>query len=150
MRSVLLALMLLSAPAAALEPNELLEDSALEARARDISQGLRCLVCRNESIDESNAALARDMRLVVRERLLAGDSDAAVVAYIVDRYGEYALLRPRATGSNLILWIAGPVMLILAGGLAFGYLRRGGAALAPDPLSSDEEARLRRLLDDEG
>ncbi|MFN6978963.1 MAG: cytochrome c-type biogenesis protein CcmH, partial [Gemmobacter sp.] len=105
-----LALGLLAAPAHAVQPDEVLADPALEARARAISTNLRCLVCRNESIDESNAPLARDLRLLVRERLLMGETDAEVLAYIVRGdetfagYGEYVLLRPTATGSNLILW----------------------------------------------
>ncbi|RMD49780.1 MAG: cytochrome c-type biogenesis protein CcmH, partial [Alphaproteobacteria bacterium] len=96
----------------AVEPDEMLADPALEARARAISKQLRCLVCRNESIDESNAKLARDLRLLVRERLKAGDSDEEVIAYIVDRYGEFVLLKPRARGVNLLLWLAGPLMLL--------------------------------------
>jgi cytochrome c-type biogenesis protein CcmH len=148
----ILALMaaLLAAPAFAVQPDEVLEDPALEARARELSTGLRCLVCRNESIDESNADLARDMRLLLRERLVEGDTDEEAVAFLVDRYGEYVLLRPTATGANLILWIAAPAML-LGGGLIAGlYLRKrstagaGGAAA----LSEEEKARLTQLLRD--
>jgi cytochrome c-type biogenesis protein CcmH len=140
----------IAAPAFAVQPDEILDDPALEARARDISSGLRCLVCRNESIDDSNAELARDLRLLVRERLVAGDSNEEAVAYIVDRYGEYVLLSPTTTGTNLLLWLAGPIMfgagLIMAG----VYLRR--RATAPEPavarLSAEEEARLRDILRD--
>ena len=149
MRACLLALALLAAvPAAAVEPGEMLEDPALEARAREISAGLRCLVCRNESIDESNADLARDLRLLVRERLLAGDSDAEVVAFITARYGEYVLLRPDASGANLILWVAGPLMLIVALGAAGLYVRgrRAPEHAAPDRLSAEEQARLDKIL----
>jgi cytochrome c-type biogenesis protein CcmH len=104
------------------------------------------MVCRNESIDESNAELARDLRLLVRERLVAGDSDAEVVDYVVDRYGEYVLLRPTAEGGNLILWVAGPVMLLLGGGIAALTLRRRRSSGPPAPLSVSEQARLDELL----
>ena len=140
-------LVLLAAPAGAVKPDEMLSDPALEARARAISQTLRCLVCRNESIDESNASLARDLRLLVRERLLAGDSDAEITAFLVARYGEYVLLTPDAKGANLLLWIAGPVMLIVGGIGAGLYLARRRAA--PEPaaaLNAEEKARLDELL----
>lgn len=144
-----LILCLLASPVAAVQPDEILDDPALEERARDISAGLRCLVCRNESIDESNADLARDLRLLVRERLVAGDSDEEVVDFVVDRYGEYVLLNPLTSGSNLLLWLAGPVMLLLAGGLGWGYIRRRSASepAGEDALSEAEEARLRQILD---
>jgi cytochrome c-type biogenesis protein CcmH len=147
-RLALLILLALAAPAAAVQPDEVLADPALEARARELSQGLRCLVCRNENIDESNADLARDLRLLVRERLVAGDSDAEVIAYLVDRYGEYVLLEPPATGSTLILWVAGPALLLVALGGAAVYLRRrrAGADAAPAPLSEAERARLAEIL----
>jgi cytochrome c-type biogenesis protein CcmH len=108
------------------------------------------MVCRNESIDESNADLARDMRLIVRERLVAGDSNAEVIDYVVERYGEYALLRPTADGANLILWIAGPAMLLVALGIGGGYVwsRRRAPARAEEALSPEEEARLKALLED--
>ncbi|MBT8409419.1 MAG: cytochrome c-type biogenesis protein CcmH, partial [Alphaproteobacteria bacterium] len=112
-----IAFCLLGSAAFAVEPGEVLEDPALEARARELSKNLRCLVCRNESIDESNADLARDLRILVRERLEAGDSDEQVIDFLVDRYGEFVLLTPRADGSNLILWIAGPAMFVLAMGV---------------------------------
>lgn len=135
-------------PAIAVLPDEILADPALEARARSISAGLRCLVCRNENIDESNAGLARDLRLLVRERLTAGDSDDAVVAYIVDRYGEYVLLDPTTTGANLLLWVAGPAALLVGLTGAGLYLRRRRnapeAVLAP--LSGDEQKRLSEIL----
>ena len=145
---VMLALMPLT-PALAVQPDEVLEDPALEERARELSKGLRCLVCRNESIDESNATLARDLRLLVRERLVAGDSDDEVIDYVVDRYGEYVLLQPRATGSNWLLWAAGPIMLVLALIIGLVYLRR--RETAPEPaetagLSDEEKARLRNIL----
>lgn len=148
MRRLILILALLAGPAVAVQPDEVLSDPALEARARQLSQGLRCLVCRNENIDESNADLARDLRLLVRERLVAGDSDSEVIAYLVDRYGEYVLLKPTATGENLILWIAGPAMLAVALAGAAVYLRRRRSApdAAPAPLSADERARLDEIL----
>lgn len=150
MRALLAALMIaLASPALAVLPDEILDDPVLEERARELSKGLRCLVCRNESIDESNADLARDMRILVRERIVEGDSDEEVVAFLVDRYGEYVLLNPPATGANLILWVAGPAMLVAALGIAGVYLRRRSAA-APsrgtEALSDDEAARLAELL----
>jgi cytochrome c-type biogenesis protein CcmH len=148
LRALCVALALWSAPVHAVQPDEVLPDPALEERARGISAGLRCLVCRNESIDESNAGLARDLRLLVRERLVAGDSDAEVVAFVVDRYGEYVLLRPTLGGANLLLWLAGPAMLLIAGGIAAAYLRRRARAVSPAGLSPDEEERLRELLKD--
>jgi len=150
MKRLILALCVIAAPAFAVQPDEILDDPALEERARDISAGLRCLVCRNESIDESNAELARDLRLLVRERLVAGDSNEEVVDYIVDRYGEYVLLNPTTDGANLLLWLAGPLMLV--GGLVTGglYLRRRAAASEPESerLSAQEEARLREILEE--
>ena len=144
-----LSLLAVALPAQAVQPDEILEDPALEERARDISTGLRCLVCRNENIDDSNADLARDLRLLVRERLVAGDSDEEVVDFIVARYGEYVLLQPRAGGSNLVLWLAGPAMLLLGVGIGLGYIRRRGRARAAgeaDTLSAEEEARLKEIL----
>ena len=149
MRRALAILLLISAPAWAVQPDEVLDDPALEARAREISKDLRCLVCRNENIDDSNAGLARDLRLLVRERLTAGDSDAEVVAYVVDRYGEYVLLSPKASGSNLLLYAAGPLALVIALGFGAAYLRRRRRAEAPvETLSEAERARLREILED--
>ena len=132
-------------PALAVLPDEVLDDPVLEGRARELSQGLRCLVCRNESIDESNADLARDLRLLVRERLVAGDSDEEVIQYLVDRYGEFVLLKPTLTGANLLLWIAGPVMAVFALLIAGLYLRKRRQTGKTDTLSAAEEARLREL-----
>ncbi len=143
------ALLTLTAlPAPAVQPDEMLEDPGLEARARQISEGLRCLVCRNENIDDSNADLARDLRLLVRERLKAGDTDDQVVAYLVDRYGEYVLLNPTAKGANLILWVAGPAALLigLIGAGIYVRRRRNAPEPAATPLSADEEKRLSEIL----
>jgi len=137
----------LAGSALAVEPGEILDDPVLEERARDISKGIRCLVCRNESIDESNAELARDLRLLVRERLVEGDSDEEVVDFLVSRFGEYVLLTPQANGVNLILWVAGPVLLLGGLGIAFAYLRRRDGGEAPDDLSEEERERLSQLLD---
>ncbi|KPQ08581.1 MAG: cytochrome c-type biogenesis protein CcmH [Rhodobacteraceae bacterium HLUCCA12] len=149
MRLILFVLMMLAAPlvpapALAVEPDEVLDDPALEARARELSAGLRCVVCRNESIDESNADLARDMRIILRERLVAGDSDDEAVQYLVDRYGEYVLLNPQPDGVNLVLWVSGPVLLLLGLGIAATTLRR--RARPEPPLSDAEKERLRDLM----
>ncbi|MBB97641.1 MAG: cytochrome C biogenesis protein CcdA [Rhodobacteraceae bacterium] len=135
-------------PAAAVQPDEVLEDPVLEGRAREISKGLRCLVCRNENIDESNADLARDLRLLVRERLLAGDSDTEVVDFVTDRYGEYVLLKPLTTGANWLLWAAGPLMFLLAAGTAVVFLRGRSRAETPVEagLSTEERARLQAIM----
>jgi len=150
MKYLAFVMCLLASQAIAVQPDEVLDDPALEARAREISAGLRCLVCRNESIDESNAALARDLRLLVRDRLLKGDDDTQVVAFIVNRYGEYVLLKPQTGGSNLALWLAGPAMLLVGGGIALTYVRRRSkAGETPNPqLNAAEEARLREIMKD--
>ncbi|MGC9368384.1 MAG: cytochrome c-type biogenesis protein [Paracoccaceae bacterium] len=149
MKHLFLALgLLLAVPAFAVEPDEVLDDPALETRAREISKGLRCLVCRNESIDESNAELAKELRVLVRERLVEGDTNEEVVEYLVDRYGEYVLLKPKATGANLVLWVAGPVLLIVALGIGAGYVltRRRGEEPSAGGLSAEEEARLKEIM----
>ena len=145
-RALLLALAL-AGPALAVQPDEILPDPALEARARAITGELRCVVCQSESIDDSNADIARDLRLRVRERIVAGDSDAEVVAFVVDRYGEFVLLRPPFNARNAALWLAGPLLLLAGGGLAFAFIRRKAAAPEParPPLSPEEQARLRDL-----
>ncbi len=156
-RATVLALVVaLAAPLAvtpslgALTPQELLDDPALEERARQISAGLRCLVCQNQSIDDSNAPLARDLRLLVRERLLAGDSDEDVIAFVVARYGEYVLLSPRFGLNTLILWGAPVAFLLLGGLIALAVFRRKSADVATaKPLSDDEKARLSKLLQDD-
>jgi len=150
LRAITLSLVLIATPVLAVQPNEVLSDPVLEARARTLSKNLRCLVCRNENIDDSNADLARDLRLLVRERLVAGDSDAAAISYIVDRYGEYVLLNPTSKGANMLLWVAGPLMLILGGAIAGTYVRRrrGQAEAGSVELSQDEEKRLAEILKD--
>lgn len=145
---ILLAL-LVGGGAWAVQPDEMLDDPALEARARDLSALIRCPVCQGESIDESNATIARDLRLVLRERLVAGDSDDQVIDYLVQRYGEFILFRPRATGTNLILWLAGPAMALGgAGGVALYLRRRRLQASTPAPLTETEQSRLDALLKD--
>lgn len=134
-------------PALAVQPDEILSDPGLEARARDISRNLRCPVCQGESIDDSNAPISRDLRLVVRERIMAGDSDQEVLDFVVARYGEFVLFNPRAEGANMILWLAGPGLLLLGGVVSVAYIRRRGQGLvAPEGLSTEEEARLRDLM----
>jgi cytochrome c-type biogenesis protein CcmH len=146
--AILLSL-LCTVPALAVLPGERLDDPALEARARDISRELRCQVCQNQSIDDSNAPLAADLRQLVRERIKAGDSDAQVYRYVTQRYGDYVLLRPPLRTDTLILWF-GPaaVLLIAAAALAIG-IRRRRVATAAAPLAPDEEKRLAALLDKE-
>ena len=148
-RALLLALaLMLPAQAWAVQPDEVMDDPLLEERAREISKGLRCPVCQNESIDESNANIARDLRLLVRDRLEEGDTDKEVVDFIVARYGEFVLLRPTIDGSNWMLWAAGPFMLVLAVFLGFVYVRGREKATAPheEALSAEERARLEQIL----
>ncbi len=138
-----LALAVAATPAFAVLPDEVLSDPALEARARALSASLRCLVCQNQSIDDSNADLARDLRIIVRERLVAGDRDEQVIDFVVARYGEFVLLKPRFSVQNALLWGA-PVVILLAGAaFAFSRARRGNAREAP--LTDEEKAALERL-----
>ena len=153
MKAFLLALILsvASAPAAispawAVNPDEVLPDPRMEERAREISKDLRCLVCQNQSIDDSNAPLARDLRVVVRDRLKAGDSNDQVMAYVTDRYGDYVLLRPPFKATTLALWI-GP-FVVLAAGVAL-LLRRLGNRTPEAELSEEESRRLQKLADSE-
>ena len=136
-------------PAAAVTPGEMLADPVLEARAREISAELRCLVCQNQSIDDSDAELAHDLRVLVRERLVAGDSDQAVLDYVVARYGEFVLLRPVLGLHTLLLWIAAPALL-LAGGLAAFLSARRNRPGPPAPLTGEEAAVLASLAAGEG
>ena len=147
MRALAFLFALLTAtPAFAVLPDEQLNDSALEARARAISKELRCVVCQNQTIDESDATLAADLRMIVRERLVAGDSDEEVKAWIVARYGDYVLLRPPFRGETVLLWL-GPALVLLLGGIGVAlYLR--GRTTPPPALNANEEAELERLLKD--
>jgi cytochrome c-type biogenesis protein CcmH len=154
MKRVLVAACLLAAlalsPARAVLPDEVMSDPAKEARARDLSRELRCMVCQNQSIDDSEAPLARDLRLLVRERIAAGDSDSQVIDFLVARYGEFVLLKPRFERQTLALWLV-PPLLLLGGGLALWiHVRRrakaGAEAGGGQPLTPDEEARLAALL----
>lgn len=144
LRATLLALLLTASPVLAVQPDEMLQDPALESRAREISRQIRCPVCQGESIDDSNAPISRDLRIIIRERLTAGDSDDQVIDFVVARYGEFVLFNPRASGSNLVLWLAGPAMLVVAGGIAFAAFRRKSAPEAG--LTAEEEARLKEIL----
>ena len=149
MRRLLLAfvLMLLAAPAFAVNPDEVLADPALEARARALSAELRCMVCQNQSIDDSNADLAKDLRLLVRERIADGDSDEAVLNYIASRYGEFVLLKPRFSMKTGLLWGA-PALLVLAGGLSLlVFARRRLGKPTGSKLTADEDDKLARLLE---
>lgn len=142
---ILLTLVGLAAPALAVQPDEVLGDPVLESRARAISAELRCMVCQNQSIDDSDASLAKDLRVIVRERLKAGDTDSQVMDFMVARYGEFVLLRPRFSWRNALLWVT-PVLVLALGALAaFLGLKRRRAAV-PQRLSAEEEARLKRLL----
>ena len=144
---LLLLLCTLAAPVWAVEPSEMLDDPVLESRARTLSEGLRCPICRNESIDESHASLSKDLRIILRERLVAGDTDAEAVDYMVQRYGEFILLNPQVTGVNWLLWGAGPLMLLAALGIGATAIRKRGLA-TQEGLSDDEEARLKEILRD--
>ncbi|MCZ0736998.1 cytochrome c-type biogenesis protein CcmH [Phreatobacter sp. AB_2022a] len=149
LRALAAALVLaLASPAFAVLPDERLADPALEARARALSQDLRCMVCQNQSIDDSDASLARDLRLLVRERLKAGDSDSQVLAYLVDRYGEFVLLTPRLSRQTVLLWAAPATFLVLGGlYILFALRRRRQVAPAPpEPLTDEEKARLDAIL----
>lgn len=146
MKYLVFILMLLATPALAVQPDEILKDPVLESRAREISKGLRCVVCRNENIDSSNADVARDLRLLVRERLTAGDDDKQVVDFVVARYGEYVLLKPPFSLSNIALWASGPLALFLGLIVAVVFIRRRPKD-KPDDLSAEEQARLATLLE---
>lgn len=143
-----LFLALLVQPALAVTPDEVLKDTAMEARARELSKELRCMVCQNQSIDDSDAPLAKDLRLLVRERLVKGDSDQQVMDYLVSRYGDFVLLRPRISIGNMLLWGAPLLVLALGGlGVVIAMRRRAQAATAPAPLTEEEKKRLAELVD---
>ncbi|MGE0039497.1 MAG: cytochrome c-type biogenesis protein CcmH [Xanthobacteraceae bacterium] len=153
LRLIIIATSLWTAPALAVQPDEVLSDPALETRARELSKELRCMVCQNQSIDDSDAPLARDLRVLVRERLQAGDSDAQVLDFLVKRYGEFVLLDPRFSGRTALLWLM-PVLVLLFGAvvlvLAWRRYRRATTADSPPaasaPLTAAENARLSRIL----
>ena len=146
-----LAAVIFASPAHAVQPDEILPDPAKEARARDLSKELRCMVCQNQSIDDSDAPLARDLRLLVRERIAAGNTDQQVMDFLVARYGEFVLLKPRVEGHTLLLWLVPPLVL-LGGGLALWLVnrRRNRAAAGEEgasfQLTPEEEARLEKLI----
>ena len=142
-----LCAVLLALPVWALEPSEQLDDPALEARARVLDHEIRCVQCQSEAVASSNANWAQDARKVIRERILAGDSNAMVKAFFVERYGEFVLMDPPKTGSNLLLWLAAPAMALLGIVVGFGFLRtRSQAGSDQDRLSAEEEARLQSIL----
>jgi cytochrome c-type biogenesis protein CcmH len=148
--SIVLVLSLLGGPALAVQPDEILKDPALEARARALSQELRCMVCQNQSIDDSDAPLAKDLRVLVRERLTAGDSDTQVIDFLVARYGEFVLLRPRVNAHTILLWLV-PFGVLAAGAIGLVlFLRRrridDSPVPAQFPLSADEKKRVAELL----
>jgi cytochrome c-type biogenesis protein CcmH len=148
-RFALAGLALLAAqPAIAVQPDEILKDPALESRARALSRDLRCMVCQNQSIDDSDAPLARDLRLLVRERLSSGDSDSQVVDFLVARYGEFVLLKPRFAWHNAVLWLT-PAAALVAGAVAMlvAVRRRRVARTTAAPLTPDEERRLAEVID---
>lgn len=147
--ALLALLMLAPLVALAITPDELLPDPAQEARAREVSRELRCVVCQSESIDESNADIARDLRLLVRERIKAGDTNDQVIDYVVDRYGEFVLFKPRMTLANAPLWFGGPILLIFGLALVGAVLRRRSREAGEQrrDLTPEEQARIDRLLD---
>lgn len=155
MRSLCLIIVLLTVAAApcaiAVEPDEVLSDAALEARARALSRELRCMVCQNQSIDDSEAPLARDLRLLVRERIAAGDSDGQVMNFLVARYGEFVLLKPRFNPHTLLLWLVPPLALLGGGFALWHYSRRreqssGASDDSTAKLTAEEQARLEQLM----
>jgi cytochrome c-type biogenesis protein CcmH len=151
--TLIIALLIISGNAGAVEPDELLANPTLEARARAISAELRCLVCQNQSIDDSNAPLARDLRLLVRERLTAGNSDAEIMRFLIDRYGEFVLLRPRFSTRNAFLWLS--PFALLAGVMFILWRQQRSHPARPTvadearPLSTDESRKLEKILSDD-
>ena len=143
-------LLALSAPAFAVDPAEMLKDPRLEARAEKLGSGLRCMVCQSESIEESNADLARDLRVIVRQHITAGDSDQQIIDYLHSRYGDYVLLDPPFKAKTLVLWLGPFALLLAAAGAGFAVLRRRTAAPPPPSLTPEEAQRLDALLKDSG
>lgn len=149
--SACMLVLVLIGPAAAVNPDEVLDDPALEARARTLSLEFRCLVCQNQSIDDSNAELARDLRLLVRERLVAGDSDQDVIEYVVSRYGEFVLLKPRFSMQTVLLWGAPIAIFLIGAGVMLAYSRGRDKSIAnagSGGLTDAEQAELAKLLKD--
>lgn len=148
MRALLtMVLCCIASLALALDPGEMLDDPALEARARGLDHEIRCVQCQSEAVASSNAAWAQDARKIIRERILAGDTDAEVKTFFVERYGEFVLMDPPKTGSTLLLWFAAPVMGLLGVLVGFGFLRGRSTAKGPDDaLSGEEAARLQKIL----
>ena len=144
---VIFFLLVMSSGAWAVEPGEILSNITQELRAREISKELRCLVCRNENIDSSNAGIAKDLRLLVRERIIAGDDNKEVINFITDRYGEYVLLNPKVSLNNLILWISGPLFLLLGALLSLWFIR-SKKNIQLKALTEEEITRLSNLMDD--
>ena len=153
MRALFFSILIICIPfvSYSVEPTEVLSDPILEERARIISKDLRCLVCQNESIDESNASLAKDLRILVRERLVAGDSDHEVLNFIVDRYGEFALLKPKSDGFNLILWLSGPLMLLIALIISFTFIssKQKSTRSITTGLSDHEKKELSKIVNED-
>lgn len=137
----------LTAPANAVEPDEVLEDPVLEERAREISRELRCVVCQSQSIDDSEAPLAKDLRLLVRERIVAGDTNEEVIDYVAERYGDYVLLKPRVSGRTILLWATPVLALLLAAGAGAWYLFRQRPREKPQALTAEEQAALERMME---
>lgn len=144
--AALLFLLAGAMPATAVQPDEILSDATLEKRARSLSAGLRCLVCQNQSIDDSDAPLAKDLRVLVRERLVAGDSDEQVIDYVVERYGDFVLLKPPVNSHTMLLWLAPLLVLLGAVGIVWRAIRKPEPAASVAPLSAREEEELDRLL----
>lgn len=151
--ALLFVMALWGGPAMAVNPDEMLDDPALEQRARDLSAEIRCVVCQNQSIDDSNAQLAKDLRLLVRERLQEGDSDQEVLDYLVERYGEFVLMKPRFAPHTWLLWAGGPLILLVGATVIFVGLRRRRKqiteGLVPPPLSAKEKQELEDLFKEE-
>ncbi|MBY5932316.1 cytochrome c-type biogenesis protein CcmH [Tateyamaria omphalii] len=149
-RLAILFSLILSTAAFALDPSEMLDDPALEAKARELDHALRCVVCQSEAVASSNAQWAVDARRVIREQIAAGQTQEQVVDFFVERYGEFVLMTPRVSGSNWMLWAAGPLMFLLAIGIGIGYLRgRSRAPVTTDAgLSEAETRRLREIMDE--
>lgn len=151
MRALLVAVLLwISGAALAVEPDEMLSDPALEARAQKLDEQLRCVVCQSQSLAESNAPLAKDMRILVRERVAAGDTDRQAIAYLVERYGDYVLLKPPVQPNTWFLWIFPALVLTVGAAAAFFFLRRGPQGVSAAALSEDEEKELQRIMEERG